>query len=67
MSAVRNIGKDYYAIDTEGVSISEDVHRTFEKALKKLSQIPAKNLKVRLASHYRGTSSDAEETEQDVK
>jgi len=47
--SVRKIGKDYYAIDAEGVRISDAVHKKFEKALKRVSQIPSGRLKVRLA------------------
>jgi len=47
--SVRNIGKGYYAIDSEGVTIADHVHRAFEDAFKKVSRNSSKKLRVRLA------------------
>lgn len=47
--SVRNIGRGYYAIDSEGVTIADHVHRAFEDAFKKVSRNSSKKFKVRLA------------------
>lgn len=58
--SVRNIGKDYYAIDAEGVSISDAVHQRFERALEKIAKTPAGKFAVRLAQPEKKRSARSE-------
>jgi hypothetical protein len=45
---VRSIGKGYYGIATEGVTIGTDVHSSVQAAFERVSSIPTHKLNVSL-------------------
>jgi hypothetical protein len=56
MGIIRNLGRGYYGIEAEGVSIDREVTARFEKAFRDAQKIPDEKLKVRF---YRPSGSPA--------
>ena len=48
VSMVRSIGKGYYGIATDGVTIGTDIHSSVQAAFEKVSSIPTHKLNVSL-------------------
>jgi hypothetical protein len=46
MANVRNFGKGYYGVETEGVTISSEVQDTIQKAFDTAKSIPEEEIKV---------------------
>jgi hypothetical protein len=49
MASVLEIGNGYYGINTEGVTISKEVHKIVDDAFRVAVAVPTKELNIRLA------------------
>jgi hypothetical protein len=50
MAYVRNFGKGYYGVETEGVTISPEVEKTIQKAFDVAKSIADENIMVHTAT-----------------